>query len=54
VPCEGDPDVYSPHDLRHRRATIWHHDPAISLREQMDLGGWANSRIAIDTYSHVT
>jgi integrase len=45
--------VYSPHDLRHRRATIWHHDPSISLRQQMDLGGWANSRIAIDTYSHV-
>lgn len=45
--------VYSPHDLRHRRATIWHHDPAISIREQMELGGWAKSQIAIDTYSHV-
>lgn len=45
--------VYSPHDLRHRRATIWHHDPAVSLREQMDRGGWAKSQIAIDTYSHV-
>lgn len=45
--------TYSPHDLRHRRATIWHHDPEISIREQMDLGGWSKSQIAIDTYSHV-
>lgn len=45
--------VYSPHDLRHRRATIWHHDPTVSLREQMDRGGWAKSQVAVDTYSHV-
>lgn len=45
--------VHSPHDLRHRRGTIWHHDPNVSVREQMELGGWTKSSIAIDTYSHV-
>lgn len=44
---------FSPHDLRHRRGTIWHQDPAITIREQMERGGWARSDIAIDTYSHL-
>jgi integrase len=44
---------FSPHDLRHRRGTIWHHDPAVTIREQMDRGGWSRSDIAIDTYSHL-
>lgn len=44
---------FSPHDLRHRRGTIWHQDPAITIREQMDRGGWTRSDIAIETYSHL-
>lgn len=44
---------FHPHDLRHRRGTIWHHDPAVSIREQMERGGWSRSDIAIDTYSHL-
>jgi integrase len=44
---------FSPHDLRHRRGTIWHQDPSVTLREQMDRGGWSSSDIAIETYSHL-
>jgi integrase len=44
--------VYSPHDLRHRRASLWH-GQGVTLRELMDRGGWKRSEIAIDTYSHV-
>jgi integrase len=44
--------VYSPHDLRHRRASLWH-GQGVTLRELMDRGGWSRSEIAIDTYSHV-
>jgi integrase len=44
---------FHPHDLRHRRGTIWHHDPAITIREQMDRGGWTRSDVAIETYSHL-
>lgn len=45
--------VFSPHDLRHRRGTIWHQDPSVTIREQMERGGWTRSDIAIDTYSHL-
>jgi integrase len=44
--------LYSPHDLRHRRASLWH-DQGLSTRELMARGGWSRSEIAIDTYSHV-
>lgn len=44
--------VYSPHDLRHRRASLWH-GQGLTIRELMDRGGWKRSEIAIDTYSHV-
>ena len=44
---------FHPHVLRHRRGTIWHLDPAITIREQMERGGWSRSDIAIDTYSHL-
>ena len=44
--------VYSPHDLRHRRASLWH-GQGVTVRELMDRGGWRRSEIAIDTYSHV-
>ena len=43
---------YHPHDLRHRRASIWH-GSGVSTRELMERGGWARSSIPIDTYSHV-
>lgn len=44
--------LYSPHDLRHRRASLWH-GQGISTRELMERGGWSRSEVAIDTYSHV-
>jgi len=44
--------LYSPHDLRHRRASLWH-GQGISVRELMERGGWSRSEVAIDTYSHV-
>jgi integrase len=43
---------YHPHDLRHRRASLWH-GQGMSIRELMERGGWSSSDIAIDTYSHV-
>jgi integrase len=42
---------YTPHDLRHRRATIWHHE-GVPLRVLMERGGWKKSEVAIETYSH--
>lgn len=42
---------FTPHDLRHRRATIWHHD-GVPLRVLMERGGWTSSEVAIETYSH--
>lgn len=44
--------VYSPHDLRHRRASLWH-GQGVPVRELMQRGGWRKSDIAIETYSHV-
>lgn len=43
---------YSPHDLRHRRATLWHH-AGMPARELQDRGGWAKATIPLDVYSHV-
>jgi integrase len=44
--------LYSPHDLRHRRASLWH-GQGVTLRDLMERGGWSRAEIAIDTYSHV-
>lgn len=44
--------LYSPHDLRHRRASLWH-GQGVSTRELMDRGGWSRSDVAIDTYTHL-
>lgn len=44
--------LYSPHDLRHRRASLWH-GQGVTVRDLMERGGWSRSEIAIDTYSHV-
>lgn len=43
---------YTPHDLRHRRASLWH-GQGVTVRELMERGGWKKSEVAIDTYSHV-
>jgi integrase len=43
---------FSPKDLRHRRATIWHHGglPAKVLAERL---GHATATLSLNTYSHV-
>ncbi len=43
---------YHPHDLRHRRITIWHQSgvPAATLAER---AGHANPSMSLDVYSHV-
>lgn len=43
---------FSPHDLRHRRATIWHHS-GLPVRVQMERGGWTRSEIPLEIYSHL-
>lgn len=42
---------FTPHDLRHRRATIWHHG-GVPVRVMMERGGWTKSEIALEVYSH--
>jgi integrase len=42
---------YHPHDLRHRRATIWHH-AGMPAREVAHRGGWSRATVPLDTYSH--
>jgi integrase len=44
--------VYSPHDLRHRRITIWHHAgmPTKQIQERV---GHAKASVTLDTYAHV-
>jgi integrase len=44
--------LYSPHDLRHRRASLWH-GQGLSVRELMERGGWAKSELPVDLYTHV-
>jgi integrase len=44
--------LYSPHDLRHRRASLWH-GQGLSMRELMERGGWAKSELPVDLYTHV-
>jgi integrase len=43
---------FTPHDLRHRRATLWHHDgvPTKALAERV---GHADAMLTLNTYSHV-
>jgi integrase len=44
--------TFSPHDLRHRRGTIWHHGglPARVLAERL---GHSKASMSLDVYSHV-
>ena len=43
---------YSPHDLRHRRGSVWHANgiPARELAERM---GHSKASMSLDVYTHV-
>lgn len=43
---------YSPHDLRHRRITIWHQE-GVPARELAERAGHARPSMSLDVYSHV-
>src|SRR5439155_24295128 len=43
---------YHPHDLRHRRATIWHH-AGMPARELAHRGGWSRATVPLEVYAHV-
>ena len=44
--------LYSPHDLRHRRGSLWHASgmPARELAERM---GHSKASMSLDVYTHV-
>lgn len=44
--------LYSPHDLRHRRASLWH-GQGLTVAEMKERGGWAKGEIVLDTYAHL-
>ena len=41
-----------PHDLRHRRASLWH-GQGVSAAELAKRGGWAKATVPLETYAHV-
>ena len=43
---------YSPHDLRHRRITVWHQSGVVA-RELAERAGHARASMSLDVYSHV-
>ena len=43
---------FPPHDLRHRRITIWHQS-GVSARDLAERAGHANPSMSLDVYSHV-
>jgi integrase len=43
---------YSPHDLRHRRLTIWHQS-GIPARELAERAGHSRPSMSLDVYTHV-
>ena len=43
---------YHPHDLRHRRATIWHQS-GVSARDLAERMGHSKPSMSLDVYSHV-
>jgi len=43
---------YSPHDLRHRRITLWHQSGVVA-RELAERVGHSRPSMTLDTYSHV-
>lgn len=51
--CEGAGiPVYSPHDLRHRRASIWHRE-GVPFREIAARVGHSRTSLTADVYTHV-
>jgi integrase len=44
--------LYSPHDLRHRRLSIWHRE-GVPLREIASRAGHTRTSLTLDTYTHV-
>jgi len=50
VGCAGP--HYHPHDLRHRRITIWHQS-GVPARELAERAGHARPSMSLDVYSHV-
>jgi integrase len=43
---------YHPHDLRHRRITVWHQSGVVA-RELAERAGHSRASITLDVYSHV-
>jgi len=43
---------YHPHDLRHRRITVWHQSGVVA-RELAERAGHARASVTLDVYSHV-
>ena len=43
---------YDPHDLRHRRITIWH-QAGVPARELAERAGHSRPSMSLDVYSHV-
>jgi integrase len=43
---------YHPHDLRHRRITLWHQS-GVPARELAERAGHARPSMSLDVYSHV-
>jgi integrase len=43
---------YSPHDLRHRRISLWHQS-GVPARELAERAGHARPSMSLDVYSHV-
>lgn len=44
--------LYSPHDLRHRRGSLWHAG-GMSARELAERMGHTKASMSLDVYTHV-
>jgi integrase len=44
--------LYSPHDLRHRRVSVWHRE-GVPFREIAQRVGHSRTSLTMDTYAHV-
>jgi integrase len=43
---------YTPHDLRHRRITLWHQE-GVPERELAERAGHSRPSMSLDVYTHV-
>jgi integrase len=43
---------YHPHDLRHRRASLWLTE-GVPVKEVQERGGWSQATTLLETYAHV-